>query len=56
MEIYKGLVQWNYKGPANGDFSDCTKEVLADLQAKRKGVENTTKRCFQGRIVAVPNI
>ncbi len=41
LEIYKGLAQCNYKEPSNGDFGDCTKEVLADLQARtsnqRKG-------------------
>jgi len=39
---YKGLAQCNYKEPANGNFGDCTKEVLANLQARnsnqRKGV------------------
>ena len=28
------LVQSNYKEPANGNFDDCTKEVLGELQAE----------------------
>ena len=34
MERYKGLVQSNYNEPTNGNFDDCTKEVLAELQAE----------------------
>ena len=34
LERYKGLVQSNYKGPTNGNFDDCTKEVLAKLLAE----------------------
>ena len=37
LEIYDGLVQCNYEEPANGNFSDCTKELLVDLQAKENG-------------------
>ena len=33
LERYKALVQANYKEPTNGNFDDCTKEVLAKLQA-----------------------
>ena len=34
LERYKGLVQSNYKEPTNGNFDDCTKEVLAKLLAE----------------------
>ena len=37
LEIYDGLVQCNYEEPANGNFSDGTKELLVDLQAKENG-------------------
>ena len=30
LERYKDLVQSNYKEPTNGNFDDCTKEVLAE--------------------------
>ena len=34
LERYKGLVQSNYKERTNGNFDDCTKEVLAELRAE----------------------
>ena len=36
LERYKGLVQSNYKEPTNGNFDDCTKEVLAVLYKQSK--------------------
>ena len=31
LERYKKLVNENYKEPINGNFEDCTKDVLRDL-------------------------
>ena len=31
MERYKKLVNENYKEPNNGNFDDCTKDILRDL-------------------------
>ena len=33
MERQNGLVKSNYKELTDGEFDDCTKDVLADLQA-----------------------
>ncbi len=54
LEIYKGLAQCIYKEPANRNFVDCTKEVLANFQGQdnrnqsKATVENKTERYFQG--------
>ena len=57
LEIHKGLVQCIYKKPANGNFGDCTKEVLANLQAEENGNQRMgASRKQDGRIIAVPNI
>ena len=34
LESYKGLVQSNNDDPISGNFDDCTKEVLAELQVE----------------------
>ncbi len=57
LEIYKDLVQCNYKEPANGYYGYCTKEVLANLQVEENGNQRKGARRKQdGGIVAVPNI
>ena len=33
LERNQGMAQCNYKELTNGNFDDCTKKVLADLQA-----------------------
>lgn len=37
LERYKGLVYSNYKENVNGNLDNCTKEVLAVLQAEESG-------------------
>ena len=34
MEKYKSLIELNSKEPVNGNFNDCTDEILKELEAE----------------------
>jgi len=39
IERFKQLVEQHYKEPVNGQFEDCTKEVLPGVEAERSSDE-----------------
>ena len=42
LERYKKLVSENYKEPINGNFDDCTKDILRDLYESSDSDEDDT--------------
>ena len=42
MERFKELVHHHYKEPVNGQFDDCTKEVLPEQSDESSDEENTS--------------
>ena len=42
LERYKKLVSENYKEPINGNFDDCTKDILRDLCESSDSDEDDT--------------
>jgi len=40
IERFKQLVEQHYKEPVNGQFEDCTKEVLPGVEAERSSDED----------------
>ncbi len=50
LEIQKVLAQCNYKEPANGNFSDCTRGVLANLQARNSNRRKGPSQKQDGKI------
>ncbi len=48
--MFKGLAQCNYKEPANGNYGDCTKEALANLQERNSSQRKDVGQKQDGKI------
>ena len=47
LDRFKSLFELNYKKPVNGNFNDCTKEILKEIGTEDYEADEDLNKCTQ---------